>query len=61
MYSNRYSCQILMKLEFSRQIFRKYSNVKLHENASRGSRVVSCERTDGRTDIKYDEANNLFS
>jgi len=25
-----YSCQILMKLEFSRQIFEKYSNIKFH-------------------------------
>jgi len=46
----RYSCQILMKLEFSRQIFKKYSNVKLHENASSGSRVVPCGRTDRQAD-----------
>ena len=26
-FSAPYSCQILMKLEFSRQIFEKYSNV----------------------------------
>jgi len=37
---------ILTKLEFSRQIFEKYSNVKFHENPSGGSRVVSCGRTD---------------
>jgi len=29
-----------MKVEFSRQIFQKYSNIKLHENPSSGSRVV---------------------
>jgi len=30
----------LMKLGFSQQIFEKYSNIKFHENASSGSRVV---------------------
>ena len=33
-----------MKLEFSRQISEKYSNVKFHENPSGGSRVVPCGR-----------------
>jgi len=37
-----YCCQILLKLEFSRHIFQKYSNIKLHENPSGGSRVVPC-------------------
>ena len=32
MYSTRYTCPILMKLEFSRQIFEKYCNIKFHEN-----------------------------
>ena len=36
-----------MKLEFSRQIFEKYSNINFHENPSGGSRVVPCGRTDG--------------
>jgi hypothetical protein len=40
-----------MKLEFSRQIFGKYSNITFHENLSSGSRVVSCGRTDGQTDV----------
>jgi len=35
-----------MKLEFSRQIFKKYANIKLRENPSSGSRVVPCGRTD---------------
>ena len=35
-----------MKLEFSRQIFEKYSNIKFHENPFIGSRVVPCGRTD---------------
>jgi hypothetical protein len=44
--NTRYSCHILMKVEFSRQLFEKSSNIKLHENPSRGNRVVRCERTD---------------
>jgi len=44
--STVYSCLILMKLEFSPQIFEIYSNIKFHENASSGSRVVPCGRTD---------------
>ena len=35
-----------MKLEFSRQIFEKVSNIKFHQNPSSGSRVVPCGRTD---------------
>ena len=45
MQSTRSACQILMKLEFSRHIFEKYSNIKFHENPSSG-RVVPCGRTD---------------
>jgi hypothetical protein len=37
-----YSCQILMALEFSGQIFEKYSNIKFLENHSSGSPVVPC-------------------
>ena len=48
----RYSCQILIKLEFPRHVFEKDSNIKFHENPSSGR---SCSvRTDGRTDIKTD-------
>jgi hypothetical protein len=46
MYSNRYFWPILIKLEFSRQIFGKSSNIKFHENPSSGSRVVPYGRTD---------------
>ena len=46
MYSTRYSRQILIKLEFSRRILKKYSDIKFHKNASRGSRVISCGRTE---------------
>ena len=34
-----------MKLEFSRQIFEKSSNIKFHENPSCGRRVVPCGQT----------------
>ena len=49
MQSTRYSCQILMKLEFSRKIFEKYPNKKIYENSSNGIRDVPCEETDGHT------------
>jgi hypothetical protein len=47
----RYYCQILMKLEFSRQNFIKFLNTTFHENPSSGSRVVPYRRTDGQTDM----------
>jgi len=48
---SRYSCHILMKLEFSWQIFEKYSNIEFRGNRSSGSRVVPCGRTDRRTEM----------
>jgi len=39
-----------MKIEFSRQIFEKYSNVKYYKNPSSGSRVVKCGKTDRHND-----------
>ena len=51
-----YSCHVLMKLEFSRQILGKFSNIKFHENAYSGSRVLLCGQTD-----RHDEANSRFS
>jgi hypothetical protein len=50
-WRSRYSCRNLIKLEFSRWIFKKSSNIKFHENPSSGSRVVPCRRTDGQTDM----------
>jgi hypothetical protein len=44
----RYSCQILMKLRFPRQIIEKYSDIKFHENSSDESRAVPCGQTDRR-------------
>jgi len=46
MQSTRYSFQILGKLEFSRQSFKKCSNTKFHENPFSGNRDVQCGRTD---------------
>ena len=50
--SPRYSCPVLIKLEFSRQFFEKYSTIEFHENRSSGSRVVPCGQTD-----RHDEVN----
>jgi hypothetical protein len=44
-------CRVLIKAEFSRQIFRKFSNIKFHENPSSGSRLIPWGRTDRQTDI----------
>jgi hypothetical protein len=60
MLGTRYSCQILMKLEFSWQIFAEYTNTNFHENLYSGSRVVSCGRTYKQAD-GVDEANSCFS
>jgi hypothetical protein len=46
-----FACPILIKLNFSRQIFEKSSNNKFHENPSNGSRVVTCAWTDRRADM----------
>jgi hypothetical protein len=46
-----------MKLEFSRQIFEKVSNIKFHQNSSSGSRVVPCGQTD--TDRQTDRQTNI--
>ena len=55
MQNTRYSCQILMKLEFSPQIFEEYWNIKFHENPSSGIKGCSM-RSDG-----HNETNNSLS
>jgi hypothetical protein len=45
-----YSCQILIKLEFSRNIFKKYSDIGFRKNPSSGRIVVPRGKTDVRTD-----------
>ena len=50
MKSTSYFCRILMKLESSRQIFEKVSNIKLNKNPPSWSRVFPCGQTDRWTD-----------
>ena len=51
MWSTLYSSPIWMTLEFSRQIFKNYSDMKFLRNLSTGSRVVPWRRTDRQTDM----------
>jgi len=49
---DNYTCQILNKLEFSRQIFEKCSNIKFHDTPSSGAELFHGDRwTDGHTDL----------
>jgi hypothetical protein len=54
MWSTCYSCQILIKLEFSWQIFRKSSDIKFHKNPFSGSHAVPCGQMDSQTDRRTD-------
>jgi len=54
MWSIRYPCQILIKIEFPRQIFDKSSNIEFNEHPSSG--VAEFFRADRRTD-RRDVAN----
>jgi len=57
----RYSCQILMQLEFLSTDFGKYSNIKIKKkNPSFGSQVVPSRRPERLTN-RHDEANSHFS
>ena len=56
----RYSRLTLIKLDFIRQIFEKYSHIKFHEKPSIGSRIVPCGWAGRRTDRHY-EANSRVS
>jgi hypothetical protein len=57
MWYTRYSCRILVEIEFSGEIFKKSPNIKFQENSSIWSRVVPCERTRD----SHDETNSRFS
>ena len=52
MYSTRYSQQILMKPEFSRQILEKVSSIKCHQNRPLEAELFRADlQADGRTDV----------
>jgi len=51
--NNRYSCQILMRLDFFSIDFRQILNIKFHEISCSRSRVVPCGRKDGQTWRNY--------
>jgi hypothetical protein len=57
MESIHYSCQSLMTLQFSWQIFKKHSNIKFHENPFSGSWTVPC----GWIDWQMDRHEKLIS
>jgi hypothetical protein len=46
-----------MKLEFSQQIFEKYSNLNFHENPFSGIQVVPCRQTEEQKGRKTDMIN----
>ena len=46
MYSTRFSCHIETKLELTRYIFEKFSNVRYYQNPSIGRRDFPCRQTD---------------
>jgi len=58
--SARYFCYILMKVEFSRQIYENHSNIKFHENRSSRCRILTDGRADGQSD-KRTETNSRIS
>ena len=60
MLSTRCYSPTFMELEFSSEIFEKYSDVKIYEIPSIGNRADPWERRDRRTDI-HAEANRGFS
>jgi hypothetical protein len=59
----RYCCQILIKLEFSQQIFESSSNIKFHENPSSESRDFPCGHRDREreTDRQTDMTELIFA
>ena len=51
MLSTRYSRRILIKPEFSRPIFEKILNIKIHQIPSSSNRVVPRGQADRQTDM----------
>jgi hypothetical protein len=60
MYSTCYSCQTLIKLEFSRHNLEKYSNIKFYKKKLSGGSRAPCGRT-GKQTGRHDEANRHVS
>ena len=56
----RCSCQFSMKLEFSRQIFEKYSNIKFHELLPVGDELFHADGWAGGPTDKRHDANSRF-
>ena len=61
MKSTKYSCQILMMLEFSRQIFERYSyQISLkYIQCEPSCSIRTDERTDGRTERRQTDMTKL--
>ena len=51
MQGTHFSYKIIIKLESSRHIYEKYSNIKFHENASDGCLVAPSGQTDRQRDM----------
>jgi hypothetical protein len=58
-WSIRYSCQVLIKLEFPRQIFDNFSNIDFHDRPVRAE-LFHLDRQTGRRADKHDEYNSRF-
>ena len=50
-----------MKLEFFRQNFNQFPNIKFHENPFSVSRLLLCGQTDGETDGNKEANNRSFT
>ena len=57
---SRNCLQNFKKLEFSRQIFEKYSNIKFDKDSPSWSPAAPCRRTDGQAN-RHEEADSRFS
>jgi len=53
MLSTHYFFPVLKKLEFSQQIFEKYSTINFHENLFSGTRIVPCDQTDRHNEVTH--------
>jgi len=51
MSSLRYSCHMLMNVDFPRKLFEKFSNIEFDENSCSKSKVVPCGKSARQTDM----------